>query len=158
MSFANNVSNLFVNFSNLLNFWIVQSLQPTKHFHYFSEYVLINILDLWSLRAWKIMSQLVADKNISVSTTLLYCLNFIYLYYRLTATALQQLTEDRSRISDLFQKFQIPVSALGKAALWLSQQQDPDTGAFKETNDVYNRRFEVSLLSLTHSTAKLILW
>ena len=102
------------------------------------------------------MSQLVADKNISVSTTLLYCWNFIFLFYRLTATALQQLTEDRSRISDLFQKFQIPVSALGKAALWLSQQQDPDTGAFRETNDVYNRRFAVSLLS--QRNAKLISW
>lgn len=63
---------------------------------------------------------------------------------RLTATALQILTEDKERISDLFQKFQIPPVAVAKAALWLSQQQDKNSGAFMETNDIYNRRFKVA--------------
>lgn len=62
---------------------------------------------------------------------------------RLTAVALQVLAESRDGTSDLFQMFQVSTSALSRAAIWLSNQQDNTTGAFREVKNIYNRRFRV---------------
>lgn len=70
--------------------------------------------------------------------------------FRLTAVALQVLSEAREGVSDLYLNFQVPAETINQAALWLTKQQDKTTGAFRETNYEYNRRFQVGhLIMLT---------
>lgn len=65
------------------------------------------------------------------------------IHNRLTAQALHVMSEGKDRMKDLEKSFQIPVLALNKIAIWLTNQQDVN-GSYHEVSSVLNRRFTVS--------------
>lgn len=53
------------------------------------------------------------------------------------------LAEGRDKAAEFIQIFQVPPSAVSKAAKWLINQQNNVTGVFREVGPLYNKRFMV---------------
>ena len=54
----------------------------------------------------------------------------------------------KALVSQWAERLYVPIEILNQIGLWLTWQQDPETGAFKETSDyIYDRSFSVSLSS-----------